>query len=180
MPRFGHIPPMDEAQPAIQRAEAVCRGQFSFLNQTLDFDGNLPDWNASPDDDRLWTYNLHYFDYAYDLLWAYQITEQGVYLDCLIDLINDWITQNPQWTPIAWNPYPMSKRVIVWTTLLGHLNDDVRFQKHLDRVVSSLCQQATFLFRNLEYDVDNNHLITNARALVWAGIFLAGHKEAIR
>lgn len=180
LPRFGCISPGKKEQSVIQRAEAICQGRFSFLNQSINFEGNLPNWSASPDGDRLWTYTLHYFDYAYDLLWAYRVTKQTLYLDCLIDLINDWISKDLQWSPIAWNPYPLSKRVIAWTTLLGHLNTDIRFQPHLDQIVSSLCQQVTFLFRNLEYDVDNNHLITNARALVWAALFLPGHKEAAK
>lgn len=181
LPVFGRTPQTESLQPVIERAEAICQGRLSFLNQTLTFDGGLPDWSASPDGDPLWTFNLHYFDYAYSLLWAYRATGQPRYLSCLIRLVNDWIESNPFWTPIAWNVYPLSKRLIAWTTLLGHLRDDATFQEGcLDRLVSSLCQQARFLAHNLEYDVDNNHLITNARALIWAGVYLAGHPQAHR
>lgn len=178
LPQFGHIP--SEDQRTIECAKKICQGQFSFLNQPVNFDSNLPNWFTSPDGDKLWTYNLHYFEYAYELLWAYITTQQIFYLDCLIDLISNWIDENLQWNPIAWNPYPLSKRIIIWTTLLGYLQRHKKFQPHLDKFISSLCQQAEFLFRNLEYDVDNNHLITNARALIWTGLFLPGHQEAAK
>jgi uncharacterized heparinase superfamily protein len=176
---FGNIPQIDSVKRIIERAEAICQGQFSFLNQSMHFDGGLPDWSASPDGDRLWNYTLHYFEYGYDLLGAYKVTKQSQYLECLIELINDWIDRNLFWKPIPWNPYPLSKRLIVWTTLLGHLKDDLAFpDQGLERMLVSICQHADFLAHNLEYDIGNNHLITNARALLWVGIHLGGHPQA--
>ena len=172
------MPYLDQVEIS-ERAQAICQGQFVFLNQSLHFGCGLPDWFATPDGDRLWTYNLHYFDYAYDLMWAYKVTEESQYLNCLIAFINDWIDKNPFWRPIPWNPYPLSKRLIVWTTLLGHLKDDSVFRNQcLERMLASICQQADFLAHNPEYDIGNNHLITNARALIWAGIYLGGNSPA--
>jgi uncharacterized heparinase superfamily protein len=174
LPRFGYTLPLPAGHPVLRKAEAVNQGRFTFLNQTIHFDGCEPDWFASPDGDRLWTYNLHYFEYGRDLLWAYRSTEQSHYLVCLMDLIQHWITVNPFWTAVAWEPYTISKRLIAWSTLLGYLHDDSIFrQECLPTMFASMVQQAQFLAKNVEYDVDNNHLITNACALVTVAIYLS-------
>lgn len=179
IPTSGFIPSVVNSQNSIQYAEQICKGEFSFLNQLMVSRNQSLDWNVSPGEDRLWAYNLNYFDFAYSLLWAYHSTGQQDHLDCLLVLINDWIDKNPFWKPIPWNPYPLSKRLIVWTTLLGHLKDDNTFQtQYFPKIITSICQQANFLSANVEYDVDNNHLIANARALVWAGLFLRGFPKA--
>jgi uncharacterized heparinase superfamily protein len=178
-PQFGYIPSEQHIPKILENADAIVGGRFCFLNQTMDFPDGKPLWNATPDTDPLWTYNLHYFEYAYDLLWAHQSTGRNSYLQCLLALMDDWIDKNPFWTRIAWNPYPLSKRIIVWTVIVSHLNRGSAMAEEMSsKIVSSLCQQASFLFANLEYDIDNNHLITNARALVWAGVYLSGHQEA--
>ncbi|MEM7029535.1 MAG: alginate lyase family protein [Chloroflexota bacterium] len=181
LPRFGYPPHISQAQSSIDRADEILKGTFSFLNQSLQFEPGAPDWAATPDEDPLWAYNLHYFEYTLDLLWAYQTTKQKQYLNGLIQLIQAWLKENKQWGAVAWNAYPLSKRLIIWTTLLGHLYDDEHFQQTcLDDLLIALGQQAAFLYKNLEYDVDNNHLITNARALVWAGIYLGHLPQAER
>ncbi|MEZ4860956.1 MAG: alginate lyase family protein [Caldilineaceae bacterium] len=176
---FGYPLPDQFLSPILARAEALCAGEFNFLNQTVRFSHTVPDWSYSPDGDPLWTYNLHYFEYGYDLLWAYQLTQKPRYINQLSSLVDHWIVENPFWNRIAWNPYPLSRRIIVWSTLLQHLQNcpDLAVSR-LDRWASSLYQQVTFLASNLEYDIDNNHLITNARALVWAGLILADHYQA--
>jgi uncharacterized heparinase superfamily protein len=180
-PLFGHAPPIPEDHPATTNAQAICRGSFTFLNQTVTFASRLPDWSTSPDGDRLWSYNLHYFEYGRDLLWAYRSTGHEDYLRCLIRLIQHWIDQNPFWTAVAWEPYTISKRLISWSILLGHLHDDHLFHREcLAVMLASMVQQAKFLARNVEYDVDNNHLITNARALITTGLLLTGHPQAQR
>jgi uncharacterized heparinase superfamily protein len=177
--RFGHTPPLPANHPIVQRADAICQGVYQFLNTPVSFETCLPDWQSCPDGDRLWTYNLHYFEYGIDLLWAYRSSGEMCYLLVLIELINDWIEKNPFWTPIAWDAYPLSRRLIAMTTLLAHLHDEPVFRRRcLEPLLASLCQQAAFLAGNLEFDVDNNHLITNARALVWAGTYLRGHTDA--
>jgi uncharacterized heparinase superfamily protein len=181
IPTFGFIPETVRLQDPIRRADQICRGEFSFLNQCVISQNHSLDWNFSPDQDRLWTYNLNYFEYAYDLLWAYRATGQSSYLDCLFQLIQAWIAQNPFWQPIPWNPYTVSKRLIVWTTLLGHLKDDPGFQDYgLGYLLASIVQQANFLAHNPEYDISNNHLITNARALIWVGIYFREDLQARR
>jgi uncharacterized heparinase superfamily protein len=178
-PRFGCTPPIAGDHPAIKSAEAISQGVFTFLNMPVYFENCLPDWQASPDGDRLWTYNLHYFEYGRDLLWAFRATRHCDYLHCLVRLINDWIEKNPFWTRTAWDAYPLSKRLIAWSTLLGHLHREPTFRDDcLEALMASMCLQADFLASNLEYDVDNNHLLTNARALVWAGIYLRGHSKS--
>lgn len=178
---FGYPLPDCVRHSVISRAQALCAGEFTFLNQQVHFAYGLPDWTYTPDGDPLWTYNLHYFEYVYDLLWAYQLTRNSTYVQQLAALVDHWIDENPFWNHIAWNPYPLSRRIVVWATLLPHLRNCPDIAPiQLDRWGSSLCQQINFLADNLEYDVDNNHLITNARALIWAGLIMTEHRHAQR
>ena len=50
---------------------------FTFLNKSLSFENKI-DWNPAGAT-FLWRYNLHYFDYAYDLGAAYLRDEQEKY-----------------------------------------------------------------------------------------------------
>ncbi len=176
---FGYIPLSHYSTPIREKADTLCTGEFTFLNQSVKFQDAYPDWIHTPDGDPLWSYNLHYFEYGYELLWAYQLTQDVHYIQHLVALMENWIEKNPFWHEIAWNPYPLSRRLIVWSTLLQHLQHCPDIAKaSLDYCASSLCQQITFLAANLEYDIDNNHLITNARALLWVGLIMGEHPEA--
>ena len=78
--------------------------RFTFLNLYKDFK-NAIDWTGQRNS-RLWRYNLHYFDYLFPdrpLAW-----EHGQ------RLIEDWIGANPAGTPDAWDPFPISLRLVNW------------------------------------------------------------------
>ena len=72
--------------------------EFSFLNVFKQLDAHSMDW-TSLEMSKLWRYNLHYFDYLNDKDRPY---ENKAFL------INDWIARNPQGTPDAWEPFPVS------------------------------------------------------------------------
>ena len=62
------------------------------------------DWNAA-ERDKLWLYNLHYFD---DLN-AAQANQRTVWHRALIDR---WIADNPPGQGNGWEPYPTSLRIV--------------------------------------------------------------------
>jgi uncharacterized heparinase superfamily protein len=89
----------------------------------------------------------------------------------------DWIERNPAgerggWR-FAWNSYVLSLRVVVWMQQLAvrraRLTKDTVASMH-----ASLATQLRFLERNLELDVGGNHLLKNAKALLWAGRYFDG------
>ena len=135
---------------------------FVFLNRPGKLTSSA-DWNA-PEKDKLWLYNLHYFD---DLNAA---GAQQRY-DWHRALIERWIAENPAPQGNGWEPYPLSLRIVNWIkwALAGHELEEGWRQ--------SLAEQIRFLGQRLEWHLLGNHLFTNAKALVFAGVFFSG-KEA--
>ena len=143
--------------------------KFTFLNKTLTFKDKV-DW--LPDDATfLWRYNLHYFDYAYDLSVAYLQKKDEKYYTLFKSLVTDWHENNPIAHGIGWDPYPTSLRIVNWIKAYHFFYDIIQenndFKKQL---LSSIYIQTNFLNDNVEYHLLNNHIIENARAL-----FVAGH-----
>jgi uncharacterized heparinase superfamily protein len=118
------------------------------------------DWN-NPAQDKLWLYNLHYFD---DLN-AAEAAGRRVWHG---DLIDRWIAENPPTAGNGWEPYPSSLRIVNWIKFA--LNGVAFPQRWLD----SLALQVRWLERRLEWHILGNHLIANAKALVFAGLFFDG------
>ena len=121
------------------------------------------DWN-NPLMEKLWLYNLHYFD---DLSSNnYQEREKLHYA-----FIDKWINENPSCFGNGWEPYPLSLRLVNWVKWFSK-KDNVE-QKYLN----SIAQQASALSQQLEYHILGNHLFANAKALTFVGTYLQG-KEA--
>jgi len=136
--------------------------RFRFLNEeheiSLLFDWNRPDW------DKLWLYNLHYFN-DLNADWASSRCEWHK------ALFARWIAENPPGTGNGWEPYPLSLRIVNWIKWALTGNNLPR------EVLESLVVQVRFLVKRLEYHLLGNHLLANAKALVIAGHFFEG-KEA--
>lgn len=133
---------------------------FTFLNLRREIAGKEA-WNA-PELDPLWRYNLHYFDW----LRQHDITE-----DAANASIERWINENPPLTGAGWNAYPISLRVVNWIKYAaqGH---------HLSpSAIENMAVQLRALMNSLEYHLLGNHLLANAKALVFGGMFFRG-KEA--
>src|SRR5690606_15684725 len=83
----------------------------------------------------------------------------------------DWISSNHPYTPgewlNSWNSYVISVRVVVWMQQLA-IRKSEPSQVELVLIHRSLLAQVRFLRKNLERDIRGNHLIKNAKALLWA------------
>lgn len=145
--------------PAAKKSGMVAPSEFRFLNQSyvLDFPGC---WN-NPVREKLWLYNLHYFD---DL----NARQAGQREEWLRDLIQRWIDDNPPASGNGWEPYPLSLRIVNWVKWALAGNYLEKSWQH------SLMVQARHLVKRLEWHLLGNHLFVNAKALVFAGIFFSG------
>ncbi|NGN98464.1 heparinase [Grimontia sp. S25] len=132
-------------------------GIMNFLKESCQFNDSL-DWN-DPSKEKLWLYNLHYFD---DLN-AIKSEERQVIHDALI---SSWIQHNPEFHGNGWEPYPLSLRIVNWVKYLSR--QPVKSDLHIE----SLVKQTEALNRQLEYHLLGNHLFANAKALVFAGAFI--------
>jgi len=141
------------------------KNNFTFLNVTKRFDKAGFDW-SSPEMGKLWRYNLHYFGY---------LNEKGRPWQSKAFLIDDWLKNNPQGTPDAWEPFPVSLRIVNWVKFFLSLEAS---GKVADGWLKNLCEQVLWLERNIEYHLLANHYFKNGKALTFAGLFFAGEDAA--
>ena len=85
---------------SIRASDRVC-----FLNEEGDLTGRDA-WNDSTKD-KLWLYNLHYFN---------DLNSVGAQerIDWHRELVNRWISENPIGQGNGWEPYPLSLRIVNW------------------------------------------------------------------
>jgi uncharacterized heparinase superfamily protein len=137
---------------------------FEFLNQKKQIQ-DQKDWN-SDDVSKLWLYNLHYFD---DLN-SHNSEKKILWHQALI---HRWIEDNPPSFGNGWEPYPTSLRIVNWIKYFLRHN-------HIDNDwLESLAKQTQHLYKNIEYGVCGNHLLANAKALIFSGLFFEGDHARI-
>ena len=83
----------------------ISPNSFNFLNHIAQVN-TAEDWNSLKQE-KLWLYNLHYFD---DL----NAENNKARVDWHSDLINKWVNENPYALGNAWEPYPNSLRIVNW------------------------------------------------------------------
>jgi uncharacterized heparinase superfamily protein len=134
---------------------------FRFLNEAHGLTA-AGGWN-DPQHEKLWLYNLHYFD---DLNATGAPSRHAWHQALLLR----WIAENHPTAGNGWEPYPTSLRIVNWIkwSLAGNALPDA--------VLSSLALQARWLSQRLEWHLLGNHLFANAKALLFAGLFLEGEE----
>lgn len=157
------------ADRGMERARLVLHDSFEFLNERRTL--TAIDWTQRYGS-HLWSYNLHYFDYAPDLVWAFRLTGDRTFLARFERLALSWI-QGSGGRGDGWEPYAISVRIVNWSyglLLAGSALDlDAR-----DRLLRSLSAQHRALAARLEWHVQGNHLLKNLCALVVGALMFEG------
>ena len=110
---------------------------------------------------KLWLYNLHYLGDLNSL-------NADERFEFHLSYVLRWIDENPAFIGNGWEPYTLSLRVvnlIKWCS-----RNNVRDQK----ILQSIALQADALKQQFEYHILANHLFSNAKALVFVGVYLDG------
>jgi len=155
-------------ESAVQPWETVARVRQSLLDEStvrfLNETGPARDWQ-NLDKTYLWIYNLHYFD---------DLHAEGAAQRAELhrDWIAHWIANNPPMVAPGWEPYPSSLRIVNWLQWLLAGNEPV------EGMARSLVEQTHVLNQQLEYHLLANHLLANAKALVFAGCCFQGEGAA--
>ena len=142
--------------PCEHSQSMVGEDTFIFLNESRLAESKSA-WN-DPSVEKLWLYNLHYFD---DLNAVGAVNR----LKWHERLIERWIDENPPGYGNGWEPYPISLRVVNW------IKWALRGGALSTRAIASLAIQIRFLCKRLEFHLLGNHLLANAKALIFAGAF---------
>lgn len=150
------------ASPVESKIVMIQKNIFNFLNVEAEIK-NPEDWN-SDSLDKLWLYNLHYFN---DL----NSTKSNQRKDWHTRLIDIWIDENKPGYGIGWEPYPSSIRIVNW--IKWSLSGNSLSQSQLD----SLMLQTRYLSKNLEKHLLGNHFFANAKALIFSGLFFEGQES---
>lgn len=147
------------ADPPAGVPRLTAAGRVRFLN--IERELSRPDiWQAA-DAERLWLYNLHYFD---DLAALDAHSREAWHRE----LIDAWISDNPAALGVGWEPYPISRRVVNWIKWAHRAN------KLGPAVLGSLAQQIRLLENRIEWHLRGNHVLANAKALAFGGLFFSG------
>ncbi len=155
---------------ALERAAALREGRFELLSQPAVRHDIGFDWRGSPGHDPLWLYTLHYGGWALDLALAHRRDPAGGYLRALVRLTGDWLAGNRPGSRPGWEPYPVARRLVYWSTADLILIGDDGWLAARQAVAESLRRQAALLGANLEHDLGNNHLLADYCALARMGL----------
>jgi uncharacterized heparinase superfamily protein len=138
--------------PARKPRSHLHGNRFTFLNVEREVVA-ATDWNH-PQWDKLWLYNLHYFS--------------DIDTADFQRLAQRWIAENPTGVGNGWEPYPMSLRIVNW------IKRDLAGEPASAAMRASLAMQARYLLQRIEWHLLGNHLLANAKALLFAGLYHSG------
>lgn len=137
-------------------ASLINQNTFKFFGKT----GSLLDdgWKVNRKD-KLWQYNLNYFD---DLN-----AENSIHRKEWHEFIlKSWLNENEyEQNSVAWEPYPTSLRSVNWIKWVL-LNNTLT-----NECLTSLHYHGVYLEKKLERHILGNHLFSNAKALIFLGIY---------
>ena len=135
------------------------KNKFVFLNEPICISSNhkLEEIKLN----KLWLYNLNYFDFINSNL---NNTKEKFALEFL----ERWLKEVKSPKYIGNDPYPTSLRIVNWIKFYLH-------RKQISKSIKlSLLKQTDYLYHNLEWHLLGNHILSNAKALIFSGMFFSG------
>ena len=194
----------DYADDIVTRADAICRGTLTLLGTTVDY-GHQVRWHADPITGRDWPRVFHaridifggaarYGDVKY--VWelnrhqflptlgkAYRLTRDPRYVAAGVQLIGDWIKDNPYHLGINWaSALEVAIRALAWLQACGLFEGAAPFDGRRRRtILTSLEAHRRYLSRHLStYFSPYNHLVGEAAALSVLGTAMPALRGASR
>lgn len=148
-----HISAIQFRSPAQQFSPFIKKNHndnLTFLNKTEKYSDTI--WNDQSIE-KLWLYNLHYFDYL-------SLTTSRY--------IHRWLENNPINQGVGWEAYPLSLRIVNW---IKYSLNGGEFSKE---AINSLYLQSRALTKKIEHHILGNHIFENYKALCFVGLFFDG------
>jgi hypothetical protein len=127
---------------------------------------------------HLWSYNLHYFDYARDLAWARPRDGRGALRRRLRAWRSPGCGAPSRARGDGWEPYAVSLRVVNWLYALSLLGDAVEPDAR-PRSREASAGSSAWLERRLEKHIQANHLQKNFWRWPWGALLRGGGGRAV-
>ncbi len=126
------------------------------------------DWSLPQTNYRLQCFRLNSFDFLHTLSDACAQTADTAYIQKGLELMAHWHRTRGQ-APAGdkWNAYPTAQRIANWIGFASCYAPE-----QLDTIAGWIADQAQVLAKNVEYHLGANHLLTQGKALMYAGAFL--------
>jgi uncharacterized heparinase superfamily protein len=119
---------------------------------------------------QLWSFHLHYWDWAWGLAAAPDDRSRRVFGD----LFTSWVEANPfGGRGDAWSPYVASLRAWSWCGQFSAMVEGTELEAAF---LAQLRLHLGFVRHHLELDVGGNHLLKNLKALIGLGLFLGDQR----
>lgn len=156
----------------LEIVNGLLSNNFNFLNGLSYKFEHAINWKANPFKYRLWNFNLNYFDYLEELIKAYILLDDYMYIQKGYEFIDSWIEQNLEnYEANIWDSYVVAKRIINWIKYFSFISDTFS-EKIKPKYISALETQLQYLSRNIEYYLQANHVIMDAKGLIFGGVYL--------
>ena len=171
----------EQRKATITAADALSRFSFRFRSsETVEFDGAV-DWSFAPDGNADWRWDLNRHGWFETLGRAWHYTRQPDYGRVFETLLLDWLDKNPPAVDATnWSSaFEVGYRINSWSWSYHLFEDcdaiDPQTRAALLRGIGMHCE---FLFRNLELNARNNHLLLESKALLLGAILFPGFRKS--
>ena len=156
-----------ENKEAIEIADGICNGIIPTASGIQVH--YIGDWDLKDEDYRLVSFKLNSFRWLLILSDAYKATGDKKYIDKGFEYINEWYGKCGN--VIAgdkWNAYVVAERLTNWIGFVSEYGDE----KQIKQIAGWVYSQAQELRNSFEFQLGANHLLSEAKGLVYAGAFL--------
>ena len=137
----------------------ISKNTFVFLNEIKSIPENLEIERINCS--KLWIYNLNYFDFL-------NCNMNKIKKSIALDFMERWLGEVKSPNYSGYDPYPTSLRIVNWIKFYLHTT----IMSHNAKL--SLINQTHYLYHNLEWHLLGNHILANAKALIFSGLFFVG------
>lgn len=170
-----------EGKLAVKEAEKIRQLRFTFRGHPEVRFSYQIDWEHRPDGDLEWLRELNRFPFAPVLARAHWNNPHAGYGVLLARILADWMKHNPPGGADTWDPFSAATRLWRWLWSCNLLSSRGGMDcGDLSVFEVPLAAHAQYVYRHIEYDVANNHLIFQGKVLLTAGILLRAFKGSAR
>jgi uncharacterized heparinase superfamily protein len=167
------IAPQDLRTADPTRASEIYAGRFAFAGKIVICDGRSPFQMLAPSDE--WAQVLFGFGWLRHL----RAAESGITRANARALVDEWISVQGSWDPVAWQPEILSRRVTSWLSqapLILHDADDAFYRRFL----RSLTRQVRYLRHTAIEAREGVPRMQALIALTYAALCMSGQTRHMR